>query len=85
MEDGQKRFKYHSPTVMLSIRGVIPESLLHASRFQYSNPPFSLIKFTIFGLVGEGGGGGGQNGNLRAFAEYFKNGSADFHQTYVTF
>ena len=31
------------------------------------------------------GGGEGQNDHLRAFAEYLKNGSADFHQTYVTF
>ena len=44
---------------------------------------FSLMKLTIFGLGG--GGGGWQNGHLKAFAQYFKNGSADFHQTYVTF
>ena len=41
----------------------------------------SLMKLTLFGW----GGGEGQNGHLRAFAEYLKNGSADFQQTYVTF
>ena len=77
VEDGQKLFKYHSPTVMLSIRSVISESLLHPNRCRYSNSPFVFDEIT---LIWEG-----QNGPLRAFAEYFKNGSADFHQTYVKF
>ena len=29
-----------------------------------------------------GGGGGGQNGLLRVFAKYLKNGLADLHETF---
>ena len=39
------------------------------------------MKLTLFGWGegrGEGRGGGGENGHLRAFAEYLKNGSANF-------
>ena len=60
---------------------------MHPDRFRYSDPPFVFDEINLIWMgKREGGGGGGeQNGHLRVFAEYLKNGSADFHQTYVTF